>query len=134
MNLTTPTIGEGTRILHFLLDTLLITILSFLMYKWWNFYVFYWGFMPIRYGYFFFGFTWVYTFFFEWIFLRTPAKMITHTKIISYNGKRPNIGQFFIRACVRTSLITMYGLAWNGKPLHDTFSKTKLVSTAGGLH
>jgi hypothetical protein len=26
-------------------------------------------------------------------------------------------------------IISFFGLAWNGKPLHDTFSKTKLVSS-----
>ena len=129
MNPTTPTIGEGTRIMHFFLDTIFICILSFFIYKWYNFYVFYWHYKPFRYGYFFFATTWVYTFLFELIFCQTPAKMITGTKVISYNGKRPNMGQFFIRATIRTTLVTMFGLAWNDQPLHDSFSKTKLVST-----
>jgi hypothetical protein len=43
--------------------------------------------------------------------------------------KRPNIFQFLIRATLRTSLVTMVGLAWNDQPLHDTFSKTVLIST-----
>jgi uncharacterized RDD family membrane protein YckC len=53
--------------------------------------------------------------------------MMTGTKVISTNGNRPNIGQFFIRATVRTTIISMFGLAWNDQPLHDTFSKTILV-------
>ena len=129
MNTTTPTIGEGSRILHFLIDTILIYIVSFIIYRWWTFYVFFWGFTPIRYGYFFFAFTWVYTFLFECIFLQTPAKMMTGTKVVSTNGGRPNIGQFLIRATVRTTMISMFGLAWNDQPLHDTFSKTVLVKT-----
>jgi uncharacterized RDD family membrane protein YckC len=129
MNPTTPTIGEGTRIMHFFLDTIFICILSFFIYKWYNFYVFYWHYKPFRYGYFFFATTWVYTFLFELVFCQTPAKMITKTKVISTNGKRPNIIQFFIRATFRTILVTMFGLAWNEKPLHDTFSKTILVRT-----
>ncbi len=127
MNPTTPTIGEGNRIIHFLIDTILIFILSFLIYKWYNFYVYFWGFKPIRYGYFFFAFTWVYTFLFEFIFLRTPGKMFTGTKVMSTSGKRPNILQFLIRATIRTTLVSMFGLAWNDQPLHDTFSKTVLV-------
>jgi len=115
--------------MHFFLDTIFICILSFFIYKWYNFYVFYWHYKPFRYGYFFFATTWVYTFLFELIFCQTPAKMITGTKVISYNGKRPNMGQFFIRATIRTTLVTMFGLAWNDQPLHDSFSKTKLVST-----
>jgi uncharacterized RDD family membrane protein YckC len=129
MNQTTPTIGEGTRIMHFFLDTIFIFILSYLIYEWYNFNVIYWGYLPFRFGYFFFATTLAYTFLFELLFCRTPAKMITKTKVVSVNGKRPNIFQFLIRSIVRTSLVTMFGLAWNDKPLHDTFSNTKLVST-----
>jgi uncharacterized RDD family membrane protein YckC len=129
MNPTTQTIGEGTRIMHFLIDTIFICILSYFIYGWYNFYVFFWHFMPFRYGYFFFATTWVYAFLFELIFCQTPAKMFTHTKVVSTNGKRPNPVQFFIRATLRTLLITMFGMAWNDQPLHDTFSKTKLVAT-----
>ena len=129
MNQTTPTIGEGTRIMHFFLDTLFIFILSMIFYEWYNFHVIYWEYTPYRYGYFFFATTLVYTFLFELVFCQTPAKFITKTKVVSANGKRPNILQFLIRAIVRTSLVTMFGFAWNDKPFHDTFSFTKLVST-----
>ena len=129
MNPTKQTIGEGTRIMNFLLDTIFICFLSYFIYKWYNFYVYYGYFKPVRYGYFFFATTWVYTFLFELLFCRTIAKMISKTKVISINGKRPNIFQFLIRATLRTSLVTMVGLAWNDQPLHDTFSKTVLIST-----
>ena len=115
--------------MNFFLDTIFICILSYFIYKWYNFYAFYGYFNPVRYGYFFFATTWVYTFLFELLFCKTIAKMITKTKVISTNGKRPNIFQFLIRATLRTSLVTMVGLAWNDQPLHDTFSKTVLVST-----
>jgi uncharacterized RDD family membrane protein YckC len=129
MNPTKQTIGEGTRIMNFFLDTIFICFLSYFIYRWYNFYAFYGYFKPVRYGYFFFAITWAYTFLFELLFCRTIAKMISKTKVISTNGKRPNIFQFFIRATLRTSLVTMVGLAWNDQPLHDTFSKTVLVST-----
>ena len=129
MNPTKQTIGEGTRIMNFFLDTIFICILSYFIYKWYNFYAYYGYFKPVRYGYFFFATTWGYTFLFELLFCRTIAKMISKTKVISTNGKRPNIFQFLIRATLRTSLVTMVGLAWNDQPLHDTFSKTVLVST-----
>jgi len=129
MNPTTQTIGEGTRIMNFFLDTIIICFLSYFIYKWYNFYAFYGYFKPVRYGYFFFATTWIYIFLFELLFCRTIAKMISKTKVISTNGKRPNIFQFLIRATLRTSLVTMVGLAWNDQPLHDTFSKTVLIST-----
>lgn len=128
MQSTPQTIGEGTRILHFLVDTILVIILSFAFYKWYNFYVFFWGYPPIRYGLFFFIVYWFYIFLFEIFFLRTPAKWITKTKVQSWTGKRPGLLQFLIRASIRTTLISMFGLAWNDKPFHDTFSKTGLVA------
>jgi uncharacterized RDD family membrane protein YckC len=129
MNPTKQTIGEGTRIMNFFLDTIFICFLSYFIYRWYNFYAYYGYFKPVRYGYFFFAITWAYTFLFELLFCRTIAKMISKTKVISTNGKRPNIFQFLIRATLRTSLVTMVGLAWNDQPLHDTFSKTVLIST-----
>jgi uncharacterized RDD family membrane protein YckC len=129
MNPTKQTIGEGTRIMNFFLDTIFICFLSYFIYRWYNFYAFYGYFKPVRYGYFFFAITWAYTFLFELLFCRTIAKMISKTKVVSTNGKRPNIFQFLIRATLRTSLVTMVGLAWNDQPLHDTFSKTVLIST-----
>ena len=129
MNPTKQTIGEGTRIMNFFLDTIFICFLSYFIYRWYNFYAYYGYFKPVRYGYFFFATTWMYTFLFELLFCRTIAKMISKTKVVSTNGKRPNIFQFLIRATLRTSLVTMVGLAWNDQPLHDTFSKTVLIST-----
>ena len=130
MNPTTPTIGDGTRILHFLVDTILIALITYLVYGWWNFHVMYWNYTPYQYGVFFFATMWLYAFLFEFIFLRTPAKWLTGTKVVSEKGGRPNILQFFLRATLRTTIISMFGLAWNGQPFHDTFSKTKLIYAA----
>ncbi len=130
MNPTTPTIGDGTRILHFLVDTISVSILAYLVYGWWNFYVMYWDFTPIRFGPFFFATMWVYIFLFEFIFLRTPAKWFTGTKVVNEKGGRPNIFQIFLRTTIHCTIISMFGLAWNGQPFHDTFSKTKLIYAA----
>ncbi len=129
MQLTNQIQGEGTRIAHFFLDTILIFIGCFFLYRWYNFNVFFYGFPPVRFGEFFFAFYLVYIFLFEFIFQRTPAKWMTKTKVVTMEGRRPAVWQFVIRALIRTSLVSMFGLAWNGKPLHDTFSKTTLVST-----
>ena len=126
--------GEGTRIAHFFLDTLFIFIGSFILYRWYNFNVFFYGFPPMRFGAFFFLFYLVYIFLFEFLFQRTPAKWMTKSKVVNLDGHRPALWQFIIRALIRTSLVSMFGLAWNGKPLHDTFSKTILVSTESSNH
>ena len=62
MNPTTPTIGDGTRILHFLVDTILIAFIAYSIYGWWNFHVMYWNYTPIQYGAFFFATMWAYVF------------------------------------------------------------------------
>lgn len=128
MNPTNQTIGDGTRIFHFIIDTLLIFILAYYLHQWYNLYVFYAGYWPIRFGEFFFIVYWGYVFLFEFIFCKTPAKWITGTKVVSNKGSRPTIFQFLIRASIHTSIISMFGMAWNGKPWHDTFSKTQLIN------
>lgn len=134
MELTNQIQGEGTRIAHFFLDTLCIFIGSFIVYRWYNFNVFFYGFPPIRFGEFFFLFHLGYIFIFELFFQRTPAKWLTKTKVVRLDGRRPAIWQHVVRALIRTSLVSMFGLAWNGKPLHDTFSKTVLVATLNSNH
>ncbi len=126
--------GEGTRIAHFFLDSLFIFIVSFIAYRWYNFNVFFYGYPPIRFGEFFFLFYLAYIFLFEFLFQRTPAKWMTKTKVVNLEGRRPSLWQFIIRAMVRTSMVSMFGMAWNGKPLHDTFSKTTLVSSTKTNH
>jgi uncharacterized RDD family membrane protein YckC len=54
--------------------------------------------------------------------------MLTGTKVVSLSGARPNLWQFLVRAIIRTTIISMFGLAWNDKPLHDTFSSTILMN------
>lgn len=115
--------------MHFFVDTVIICFLSYFIYQWYNFNVYNWGYTPFRYGYFFFATTFAYTFLLELLFSQTIAKMLTKTKVVSANGKRPNIFQILLRAILRSSLVTMFGMAWNDKPFHDTFSKTQLVST-----
>lgn len=127
MQSTSSQVGEGSRVIHFFIDTLLIFFITYCVYEWWVFHVMYWHFKPIGFGVFFFVVTWVYTFLFESLFLRTPGKWLTKSKVVSENGKRPDIIQCLIRATLRTTIISMFGLAWNNKPLHDTLSKTIVV-------
>ncbi len=67
-------VGIGTRVLNFLADTLLIFLISYGFYKWYSFYVMYWSYQGIQFYLFFYATVFVYYFFFELIFLRTPAK------------------------------------------------------------
>ncbi|MGZ5192136.1 MAG: hypothetical protein ACXWCZ_14095, partial [Flavisolibacter sp.] len=60
--------GVGTRVIHFLVDTILISILSYGLYKWWTFYVMYWDQPFYPFYYFFYGSGFIYYFIFELIF------------------------------------------------------------------
>ena len=62
--------------------------------------------------------------------MRTPTKRITGTKVVNEKGGTPNIFQIFLRTTIHCTIISMLGLAWNGQPFHDTFSKTKLIAAA----
>lgn len=127
METTSSQVGEGSRVIHFFIDTIIISIITYIVYEWWVFHVQYWHYRPIGFGVFFFLVTWVYCFVFEFLFLRTPAKWLTASKVVGQNGKRPSVLQFIIRASLRTTIISMFGLAWNQKPFHDTLSKTEVI-------
>ncbi len=133
MHQTSSTIGDGTRILHFLVDTIIVFLLAYELHGWYNFYVMYWNFTPISFGPFFFAIMWVYLFLFELIFQRTPAKWITGTKVVNKKGGRPSIFQMMLRTSIHCTIVSMLGLAWNGQPFHDSFSNTTLMNTSSSL-
>ena len=121
------TVGDGTRILNFLADTLLIFILAYFGFKVWNWYVLYWKYKPYNFGWFFFGILFIYYTFFEAIFSRTPGKWLTYSKVVNAAGKKPVLGWIIIRSFVRLILIDMFFIPFLGKPLHDYLSKTNVV-------
>ena len=121
------TVGDGTRVLNFLIDTLIIFILSYFAFKWWNWYVMYWGYAEHKFGWFFFGIMFLYYFIFESIFARTPGKWFSYTKVVDKTGKKPSAGRIFIRSLTRIIIIDLFFIPFLGKPLHDYLSKTELV-------
>ncbi|HVZ26429.1 MAG TPA: RDD family protein, partial [Sediminibacterium sp.] len=88
-------IGTGTRILHFLVDTALVFLLAYTAYKTWNWYVYYWHYTYFSFFWFFWAVLFVYYFFWEVFANRTPAKRISATKVCTRNGGRPGVGQIF---------------------------------------
>ena len=121
------TVGDGTRVLNFLADTLLIFILAYFGFKIWNWYVLYWKYKPYNFGWFFFGILFIYYTFFEALFSRTPGKWLTYSKVVNAAGKKPALGWILIRSLVRLILIDMFFIPFLGKPLHDYLSKTDVV-------
>ena len=120
-------VGDGTRVLHFLVDTLLFWILAVLLYKWWNFHVLYWGYMHLNFGWFFFGTLFLYYSIFESLFARTPGKWFSHSKVVKTNGSKPGFLQIIVRSLVRITIIDMFCYPFLEKTLHDYVSKTELV-------
>ena len=121
------TVGDGTRVLNFLADTLLIFILAYFGFKVWNWYVLYWKYKPYNFGWFFFGILFMYYTFFEALFSRTPGKWLSYSKVVNAAGKKPAFGWIFIRSLARLILIDMFFIPFLGKPLHDYVSKTSVV-------
>jgi len=127
-------VGDGTRVLHFLVDTLLFWILAVLLYKWWNFHVLYWGYMHLNFGWFFFGSQFIYYFIFELLFAKTPAKWLTASKVVSSKSTKdvtvkPSLGQIFIRSLSRLIIIDPFFIPFLGTTLHDYLSGTMVVES-----
>jgi hypothetical protein len=127
-------VGDGTRVLHFLVDTLLFWILAVLLYKWWNFHVLYWGYMHLNFGWFFFGSQFIYYFIFELLFAKTPAKWLTASKVVSSKSTKDitvkaSLGQIFIRSLSRLIIIDPFFIPFLGTTLHDYLSGTMVVES-----
>jgi hypothetical protein len=127
-------VGDGTRVLHFLVDTLLFWILAVLLYKWWNFHVLYWGYMHLNFGWFFFGSQFIYYFIFELLFAKSPAKWLTASKVVSSKSTKDlivkaSLGQIFIRSLSRLIIIDPFFIPFLGSTLHDHLSGTMVVES-----
>jgi len=127
-------VGDGTRVLHFLVDTLLFWILAVLLYKWWNFHVLYWGYIHLNFGWFFFGSQFIYYFIFELLFAKTPAKWLTASRVVSAKSEpgkfiKPSLGQICIRSLSRLIIIDPFFIPFLGTTLHDYLSGTMVVES-----
>jgi uncharacterized RDD family membrane protein YckC len=119
--------GDGTRTLNFLVDTAIIFGVALLLNRIWQWYVAYWDYTPLNFGWFFFGFLFLYYFAWESLYSRTPGKWVSLTRVVNLKGMRPTIGQFFIRSLVRIFIPDLFFLPFLGCTLHDYLSKTRVV-------
>jgi uncharacterized RDD family membrane protein YckC len=120
-------VGIGTRVINFLVDTILIAIIAYFIAKWYRFYVYFYGYKGHNFAFFFWSTLVVYYTFFEAIFTRTPGKFLSYSKVVSSNGKRPNILQVLVRSLVRVTIIDLFFQPLLNKTLHDYLSKTDVV-------
>ena len=121
-------VGTGTRVLNFLIDTLLIFIISYAFSKWYNFQVMYWGYSYLPPYSFFFISLFVYYFIFESIWRRTPGKWVSISKVVDKNGKKASVLQVLIRSLIRLTIIDLFFIPFlDGRTLHDYLSGTYVV-------
>ena len=120
-------VGVGTRVVNFLVDTIIIFFLSFSLYKWWSFYVFYWKYTYFPFYMFFWATVFIYYSVFELIWTRTPGKWLTMSKVRNAAGERPAWYQILLRSLLRLTLIDCFFIPFSEMPLHDALSKTRVV-------
>ena len=123
------TTGIGTRVINFLVDTLIIAIISGLSYHGWTIYVLFYPYPGFNFGWFFFGTLFIYYTFFEALFSRTPGKWITYSKVVNRQGKKPSFFQIIVRSITRLIIIDLFFIPFLDKTLHDFTSKTEVVES-----
>ena len=120
-------VGIGTRVINFLVDTLLISILSYIVDKVWLFYVVYWEYPYVNPLLFFGAVMFIYYFIFELFWARTPGKWLSYSKVTDKKGLKPNFGKIFLRSIVRLTVIDCFFIPFLNQTLHDFVSKTEVV-------
>lgn len=120
-------VGDGTRALNFFIDTIVITILAILFFRWWNWQVIYWNYTPYHFGWFFFPTILVYYTLLESIFATTIGKNFTQSKVCNKKGGRASFPAILLRSLVRLTIIDLFFSPFLGGPLHDYASGTTVV-------
>lgn len=120
-------VGIGTRVINFLVDTLIIFIVSYIANKVWLFYVVYWGYSYINPLLIFGAVLFIYYFIFELIWARTPGKWLSYSKVADKKGLKPGFGKIFLRNLVRLTIIDCFFYPVLNKTLHDYVSGTEVV-------
>jgi uncharacterized RDD family membrane protein YckC len=119
--------GFGARVFNFVIDTLLVFGLAYVLHTVWVFYVRNWGLSFIPFYAFFWMTLVLYYFLFESISLRTPAKWMSISKVVTKTGQRPALWQILVRSLVRVTLIDAFFIPFLDVTLHDYLSGTEVV-------
>lgn len=120
-------VGDGTRALHFFIDSILVTLLAMLIFRWWNWYVVYWNYTPYHFGWFFFPAQFVYYAVLEAVFASTPGKKFTRSKVVDKKGGRASLPAILLRSLLRLTIIDLFFGPFLDGPLHDYASGTTVV-------
>ena len=119
--------GIGSRVVNYLVDTLIFFLISYGLYKWYSFYMMFYAYKFFTFYVFFWGTMFSYYFIFEGITGRTIGKFLTFTIVKTSAGKRPSFFQIFFRSLLRLTIIDPFFIPFLDRPLHDALSKTRVV-------
>lgn len=126
-------VGIGTRTLNFLIDSMVILLISYVISKINDYYAQQYKIqnVPFKYyfnfGYLFFVVLFFYYFLLELLFKRTVGKFLSFTKVVTTKNTKPNMAQIFVRSLIRLTIIDMFFIPFLDKTLHDYLSKTLVV-------
>ena len=126
-------VGIGTRTLNFIIDSLVILLISYIIAKINDWYAQQFKINNAKFNYqFLFGYIYFVVMFFytaicEIIFSRTLGKLFTFSKVVNNQNKKPSIIQILTRSLVRLTIIDMFFIPFLDKTLHDYLSKTNVV-------
>jgi len=126
-------VGIGTRTINFVVDTIIISLLTALVYRAWEFRAYYYHeYFLVSDNFYalwlFFALTlFIYYIFFESIFGRTPGKWLSFSKVVNKKGNKPSFFQVVLRSVVRLTVIDCFFIPFLDKTLHDYLSKTNVV-------
>lgn len=123
-------VGVGTRVLNFVVDTILVLLLTYAAYRSYTWYVFYYNIKYYPFFEFWFTITFLYYLFFEGIWRRSPGKWMSLSKVVGEGGKKASFGQIVVRCIVRVVgviVIDSIFLSIIGRTLHDYVSKTYVI-------
>lgn len=126
-------VGIGTRVLNFIVDSLIILLISYIISKINLYYAEQYRINNVKFkylfnfGYLYFSVLFGYYFLCELFFARTLGKKFSFSKVVNNQNKRPNVLQILIRSLVRLTIIDMFFIPFLDKTLHDYISKTNVV-------
>lgn len=120
-------VGVGTRALNFLVDTIIVWLLTYAAFTTWNWYVVYWQYPYHNFWLFFAGVVLVYYTLFESLFGRTPGKWVSFSKVVNKKGGKPGLFLVLLRSIVRITIIDLFFFPFLDKTLHDYVSGTEVV-------
>ncbi len=129
--------SDSTRIENMVLDFIILGISAFISFSFIRFlwlyhkislYSYFYEMKPLHKFFLVMGYIFLYYFIFELIWQRTPGKFLTGTKVIDFNGRKPDIITIFQRTLIR--FVPFEPFSFLGKKAygwHDNWSGTYVI-------